>query len=166
MPSNPPPATRSTIQIRPVEWDHPEAIALRSAMGTEMSARYADRSVPESAFAVEDDTVAWTALALDTAARAVGHVALRLLGSAIEVKRMFVLESHRGLGVATALLQASHHVARDLGHHRVLLQTGDRQPDAVRVYERAGYYRIPIFAPYLQVPYSICMACDLAGSPV
>jgi hypothetical protein len=34
--------------------------------------------------------------------------------------------------------------------------TGDRQPDAVRLYEREGYTPIPIFPPYEELPFSRC----------
>ena len=42
-------------------------------------------------------------------------------------------------------------------HRYVLASTwGDRQPDAVRLYEKSGYTRIAIFPPYEAMPYSNC----------
>lgn len=149
------------MQVREVEWDHPDAVALRTRMGEEMSARYADRELPAGAFDVDDETVVWTALALAEDGAVAGHAALRGLHGTVELKRMYVDPAHRGTGVAGALLDAAHGAARALGHRTVLLQTGDRQPDAVRVYERAGYRRVPVFAPYEPVTFSICMAVQL-----
>ena len=39
--------------------------------------------------------------------------------------------------------------ARDRGAKRLILQTGDRQPEAVALFERAGYERIEIYEPYV-----------------
>ena len=86
--------------------------------------------------------------------QAVGHAALRWNGPDLELKRMFVHPDHRGSGVSTALLQASENAARDQGLRRLILQTGDRQPDAVRLYEKSGYTRIPVFSPYELLPFS------------
>ncbi|MEU7894956.1 hypothetical protein AB0B45_19125 [Nonomuraea sp. NPDC049152] len=55
-----------------------------------------------------------------------------------------------------ALLEAAEAAAARLGAERVVLQTGDRQPDAVRVYEREGYTPIPVYPPYHLVPNSRC----------
>lgn len=149
------------MQVREVEWDHPDAVALRTRMDEEMSDRYADRELPAGVFDVDEETVVWTALAVAGAGAVAGHAALRSLHGTVELKRMYVDPAHRGTGVAGALLEAAHGAARALGHHTVLLQTGDRQPDAVRVYERAGYRRVPVFAPYEPVTFSICMAVQL-----
>ncbi|WP_410875006.1 hypothetical protein [Nocardia sp. A7] len=40
-------------------------------------------------------------------------------------------------------------------HHR------REQPGAVRFYERSGYHRIPLFAPYHVLPQSNCFARNL-----
>ncbi|MBT0566697.1 GNAT family N-acetyltransferase [Williamsia sp. CHRR-6] len=133
-------------------------------MTAEMSAVYGDRSVPPGVLNVESDAVRWTGLACDATGRAVGHAALRTRGQDIELKRMFVESGCRGMGVAQALLDATHQAARDMGYTTVILQTGDRQPDAVRLYERNGYRHIPVFAPYDQIFYSICMAKDLLAT--
>jgi GNAT superfamily N-acetyltransferase len=43
------------------------------------------------------------------------------------------------------------------GARRLILQTGDRQPDAVALYERVGYTPIPIYEPYIEtIPNSFC----------
>ncbi|MFF3439205.1 GNAT family N-acetyltransferase [Streptosporangium sp. NPDC002721] len=147
------------IEVRPVSWDDTAAVALRRAMTEEMDARYADMLaviglVPEG-MNVEPETVAYTGVAY-AEGDAVGHVALRALGDDVELKRMFVAPSHRGTRVARALLAAAEDAARALGASRVVLQTGPRQPDAVRMYGREGYTRIPVFPPYERLPGSLC----------
>jgi GNAT superfamily N-acetyltransferase len=147
-----------------VPWDHEDAVALRAAMAEEMAQRYADRmgdgGVP-AVLAVADDSVIYTALALDRDGTAVGHIAMRRLGPDLEVKRMYVAPAARGTGVGTALLVAAETHAVELGATRLVLQTGDRQPDAVRLYERAGYSAVPVFPPYDELPFSLCFARDI-----
>jgi GNAT superfamily N-acetyltransferase len=149
--------SQSAVVVRDVRWDHPQAVSLRERMAAEMAAVYADRDLPAGPLGVDDETVVWTGLALTGDGSAAGHAALRELHGAVELERMYVDPAHRGTGVARALLAAAHAAARRLGHRRVLLQTGDRQPGAVRLYERAGYHRVPIFAPYEPITFSLCM---------
>ncbi|GAA3411580.1 GNAT family N-acetyltransferase [Streptosporangium vulgare] len=145
------------IEVRPVGWDDTAAVALRRAMTEEMDARYADvLAIMPSGMNVEPETVVYTGVAYTAEGVAVGHVALRGLGDDVELKRMFVPPSHRGTRVARALLAAAEDAARALGAPRVVLQTGPRQPDAVRMYEREGYTPIPVFAPYDRLPGSLC----------
>ena len=56
------------------------------------------------------------------------------------------------------VLAAAEQTAQALGAARVVLQTGDRQPDAVRLYEKTGYTPVPVFPPYDELPFSLCFA--------
>jgi hypothetical protein len=38
-----------------------------------------------------------------------------------------------------------------------VLETGKRQPDAIHLYEKAGYRRFPNFGQYIGVDNSVCM---------
>jgi GNAT superfamily N-acetyltransferase len=149
-----------TVHIESVEWDDAWAVALREALSAEMRLRYADRLAARvdmpAGMAVEADTAAYTAVAYTAGRLPVGHAALRWLGADLELKRMYVAPSHRGKGVSVALLTAVEQEAARIGAARIVLQTGDRQPDAVRLYEKSGYIRIPIFAPYQALIYSNC----------
>jgi GNAT superfamily N-acetyltransferase len=69
----------------------------------------------------------------------------RLPDGACEIKKMFVLESARGRGVARELLVELERRARELGYEIARLDTGPRQPRAQRMYERAGYVAIENF---------------------
>jgi GNAT superfamily N-acetyltransferase len=127
---------------------------------------YADRLAvfPEIArlVGVEQKTIVYTGVAITVERRPVGHVALRRTGADLELKRMYVAPRYRGVGVGKALLDAAEAAASRLGGRRVILQTGDRQPDAIRLYERAGYVRIPVFPPYEEVAFSHCLGKELA----
>lgn len=80
----------------------------------------------------------------------------------IELKRMYVRRDARGHRVATQIVGALEAWARELGHTVAVLETGDRQHEAVALYTRCGYTRTPCFPPYDQLPASICMRKPLA----
>ncbi|MFR9729637.1 GNAT family N-acetyltransferase [Saccharopolyspora sp. MS10] len=76
----------------------------------------------------------------------------------VEVKRMFVVPSARGRGLSRRMLAELERRAAAAGHRRILLETGDRQPEAIGLYRSAGYADIPRFGPYRRDPASVCFA--------
>jgi GNAT superfamily N-acetyltransferase len=78
-----------------------------------------------------------------------------------EIKRMYVVPTARSGGVARRVLDQLEVEARRLGVARVVLETGIRNPDALALYQRAGYAEIPLFGEYIGSPLSVCMAKDL-----
>lgn len=82
---------------------------------------------------------------------------------AYEVKRMFVAEDARGHRLAVAVLRALETEARARGARRVVLETGLRQSEAVRLYTREGYRRVPNFPPYEAMANSACFERALGG---
>jgi GNAT superfamily N-acetyltransferase len=148
------------ITVVEVAWEDPAAVTLREAMAAEMTGVYADRLSRDGlpvGFAVSGQTAAYTGLATLDGAVA-GHLALRWVGPDLELKRLYVTTAARGHGVARALLQEAETVAWARGATRLVLQTGDRQPDAVRLYEKAGYEPIPVFPPHDRISFSLCFA--------
>ncbi len=76
---------------------------------------------------------------------------------AVEVKRMFVSPEYRGKGLAGKILTELETWATGLGFQRCILETGKKQPEAIRLYEKSGYSVIPNFGPYEGVENSVCM---------
>ncbi|TCU81708.1 acetyltransferase (GNAT) family protein [Curtobacterium sp. PhB25] len=154
------------ITIERVSWDDPRSVVLRARMDDEMHERYGSSNGDEDpaitaersrALSVDPSTVVASVLALDESGEAVGHIAIRRLGDEVELKRLIVLTSARGKGAATALLDECERIGRELGTPRLILQTGDKQPDAVALYEKTGWSPIPVYAPYAAtMPWSFC----------
>jgi GNAT superfamily N-acetyltransferase len=71
---------------------------------------------------------------------------------AAEIKRMYVVPAARGQGVAMAVLRALEDSAREAGRTRAILETGMAQPEAIGLYGKAGYQRIPDFGYYKDEP--------------
>jgi GNAT superfamily N-acetyltransferase len=79
----------------------------------------------------------------------------------VEIKRMYVAPQVRGRGLARLVLAALEDRARALGAIRVVLETGEVQPEAIGLYESSGYQRIDGFGFYKDEPLSISFAKSL-----
>jgi ribosomal protein S18 acetylase RimI-like enzyme len=75
---------------------------------------------------------------------------------------MYTRPVARGRGCGRAILTDLERVAIGVGCVEIRLETGDRQPEAVAVYERCGYRRIPTYGPFTGNPHSVCFARTLA----
>lgn len=95
--------------------------------------------------------------------RATGMAALVDRGDGTaELKRLFVNESGRGHGVATAVMDALEAAAGAQSIHTLQLETGPKHHAAIALYERRGYVRIPNFGPYVGDEFSLCMEKNLS----
>ena len=79
----------------------------------------------------------------------------------VEIKRMYVLPQHRNKGIAAAVLQQLEQWAKEEGYQSTVLETGMKQPEAIRLYEKSGYERIPNYGQYAGVENSVCMKKEL-----
>jgi len=73
-----------------------------------------------------------------------------------EIRRMYVAPSARGRGLSRAVLEALENEARRLGYEFVRLETGDRQPEAIKLYASSGFEPIPRYGPFADDPRSVC----------
>ena len=74
-----------------------------------------------------------------------------------ELKRMYVRDEFRGLGLAKRLLEHLEQLAVSKGVATMRLETGIYQHEAVGLYEKTGYRRIPPFGDYPpDDPLSLC----------
>jgi GNAT superfamily N-acetyltransferase len=90
--------------------------------------------------------------------QAIGCGALRAyVENTVEIKRMYTVPEWRGRGHAGAILQELERWAAELGFVRCILETGMKQSEAIRLYEKSGYVRIPNYGQYVGVENSVCM---------
>lgn len=87
----------------------------------------------------------------------VGCVAMVTCDSYAEVKRLFVPDSARGLGVAKALMDDLESRARARGIPRVRLESGPKLAAAVALYTARGYVECDRFGDYEDHPASLFM---------
>lgn len=81
----------------------------------------------------------------------------------VEVKRMYVDESVRGQGVASLVLRELENWASELAMQACVLETGVKQADAVRLYQKNGYHFIPNYGQYQGIENSVCFKKNLAA---
>ena len=79
----------------------------------------------------------------------------------IEIKRMYVRPEQRGKGIAGEVLRELESWAVELGFGEAVLETGKKQPEAIRLYEKSGYNLIPNYGQYQGVDNSVCMKKSL-----
>ncbi len=72
-----------------------------------------------------------------------------------EVKRMYVRPAFRGFGLAKAMLEHLAAYTRQQGAPLLRLETGIYQQEAIGLYERWGFQRIPPFGDYKEDPLSL-----------
>ncbi len=83
----------------------------------------------------------------------VGGVGVRTVAEGVgEVRRLWVDPARRGHGIGRLLMTGLEDAARDLGLSALVLATGDRQPEAVGLYEAAGWERLRVDAAGAPLP--------------
>ena len=74
----------------------------------------------------------------------------------MEIKRMYTVPRSRGTGVASNVLRELEKWASELSYERCILETGKKQPEAIRLYTKIGYKMIPNYGQYAGIENSLC----------
>ncbi|MEZ4829324.1 MAG: GNAT family N-acetyltransferase [Bacteroidia bacterium] len=91
------------------------------------------------------------------AGKAIGCGAIKeFAADTMEVKRMYVFPEYRGKGIAAQILAELETWAAEMGYPKCVLETGLKQPEAIRLYEKSGYRRISNYGQYIGVENSVC----------
>jgi putative acetyltransferase len=134
----------------------PDATALIAELDALLEPLYASES--RHGFSVQKliaDSVAFFVVRESGAPAACGGI--KLFGDDYgEIKRMYVRPRFRGLGLGKLLLDHLADYARAHGIGILRLETGIHQHAAIRLYEQAGFQRIPPFGEYRLDPVSLC----------
>jgi putative acetyltransferase len=166
-----------TLRIEVVDWEHPAAVALRSAQRDEVAEVFgtpdsepgpAPTALDVPVFLVAFDAAHGAAVGCGGLRPLDAHTAVGLAGftesSTAEVKRMFVVPERRGTGVSTAIVRALEQAASDRGFTRLVLETGDGLHAAIRFYQREGFTPIPTYGHYIGSPISLCFSKNLSAT--
>ncbi|GAA3494529.1 GNAT family N-acetyltransferase [Streptomyces prasinosporus] len=156
-----------SMHIRPVPYDHPDAVKLDAEVQAEYHVRYgdggdatpmdpADFTPPNGVYllAYDENDVpvasgGWRAQDANGEGNRDGDA---------ELKRMYVIEQMRGRGLARRMLAALEEDARAAGRVRMVLETGTKQPEAIALYTSSGYEPCEKFGYYRFHPESRCYA--------
>lgn len=74
----------------------------------------------------------------------------------MEIKRMFTLPEMRGKGIASKILNQLENWTKELGFSKTILETGIKQTEAIALYEKCGYKKIPNYGQYSGIENSVC----------
>ena len=135
--------------------DSADAIALIEELEAHLAPQYPSES--RHGLSVEQliaQSVAFFVVRQDGIAAACGGV--RLEGPEYgELKRMYVRPAFRGMGLAKQLVEGLAAYACKQGVPLLRLETGIHQHEAIGLYERMGFHRIPPFGEYRADPLSL-----------
>lgn len=108
---------------------------------------------------IEDLVCAFLAYEDDVA---IGCAGIKLMSdSDIEIKRVFVLDSHRRKGCAKALVKACESEGKRLGFSFAALETGASMSDAIGLYQDMGYEFIDNYGFFENDEDCVCMKKEL-----
>ncbi|MEO2070123.1 MAG: GNAT family N-acetyltransferase [Zunongwangia sp.] len=74
----------------------------------------------------------------------------------MEIKRMFVPIEMRGKGIAVHILKNLENWAKEMNYSKCILETGNKMPEAIRLYEKSNYKVVPNYGQYNGIEDSIC----------
>ncbi len=150
-----------SLSIEPAEINSDSGRWLLTELWAEVDHIYGNDTPSDPELAGMDAAGAGFIIARD-AGEAIGCGAIRPFTDTIaEVKRMYVVPSKRGRGIAREMMHFLEQRARENGFSAVCLETGLRQPAAIRLYESLGYRRIAGFGDYKDDPLSVCFGKSL-----
>jgi len=156
------------VDIRTVPFDHPDAVKLIDAVQQEYITRYGDPDVtpvdpvefapPRGLFLVG---YVDGAPAVCGGWRAHDVAEPPLLPGDAEMKRLYVVPTFRGRGLARRMLAELERTAVAAGRKRMVLETGAKQPEAIALYRSSGYEDMPGFGVYAGDELSLCLSKPL-----
>jgi GNAT superfamily N-acetyltransferase len=82
--------------------------------------------------------------------------------NAMEIKRMYLRPEYRGKSIAEQIITELESWALELGYQKTVLETGERQVEAVRFYHKMGYELTPNYGQYIGMGNSSCFEKQLA----
>jgi DNA-binding MarR family transcriptional regulator/GNAT superfamily N-acetyltransferase len=141
--------TASLVQTRVVDPEHPDAKRCLRAYVAELNRRADIPFDPHTGSTAEPHEVRAPAGAFLVAylgGEAIGCGAVKhRRGSPSDIKRMWVAESARGLGIGRRLLRELEQLVRESGAGVARLETNAALVEAITMYRSAGYVEVPPF---------------------
>jgi GNAT superfamily N-acetyltransferase len=141
--------TASVVEIRPIDPAHPDAQHCIQAYFAELNRREKAGFDPTAGVTAEPHELrppAGVFLVAYLRNEPVGCGALKHYPDApTDIKRMWVADSVRGLGIGRRLLADLESRARDAGCRTVRLETNRNLTEAIAMYKKAGYVEVPRF---------------------
>lgn len=134
--------------MREVPITHPDAQVLIDAVQQEYITRYGGPdATPMRAEEFEPPSGRFLVGHVDGVLAVCGGVR-RVDAETAEIKRMYVRPEARRLGYARTMLALLERAARDAGYRRLVLESGNAQPEALALYSSSGYTPVTPYGFY------------------
>ncbi len=141
--------TSARVAIAPTDPSDPQARECLGAYFSELDRRFEVGFDPSQSISADDDELrppAGLLVLVRLRERPVGCGALKFhADNPAELKRMWVAESARGLGIGRRLLCELERLAATHGARTVRLETNGTLTEALALYRSAGYIEVPAF---------------------
>lgn len=138
------------ITVRSVPADHPDAHLLWSEQEADLRVRY---GAPDVVMETDFPDLIASLIAYAEDGEPVGAIVVHWSpyheAGAAELKRLWVRSGHRGNGHSRVLVGAAEAAARRAGATRIVLESGDQQPEANRLYASSRYVEIPPYGRWV-----------------
>ena len=151
------------ITLQRSRYDDPDFVLLTGQLDADLRARYLTQQEQFTPLNKMDEAVKVLIARSQSTAIACGALRPMKEKNVIELKRMFVQPAFRGQGISRQLLEELEQWAAEEGFTVVRLETGNKQPEAISLYQKGGYRIIPPYGPYQDIESSICMEKRLGG---
>ena len=147
--------TASMVDVAPIDPGHPHAQFCLRSYFSELDRRFEKGFDPAKSIPADDEEMrppAGLFLVATLHEEPIGSGALKFHGKKpAELKRMWVVESARGLGVGRRILNELEARARTHGARAIHLETNGSLTEAISLYRSAGYKEV---APFNSEPYA------------
>ncbi len=147
--------TAAMVEVAPIDPAHPHARYCLRAYFSELDRRFETGFDPGRSLVAGEEELrppAGLLLVATLGADPIGAAALRLRDDGpAEIKRMWVAESARGLGLGRRLLTELEAHAADRGAQAVRLETNGTLVEAIGLYRSTGYVEV---SPFNDEPYA------------
>jgi len=153
------------VALRAVPYEDPVAVDLVGRVQQEYVDIYGgpDEAVVDPAEFVPPEGLF---LVAEAAGEPIGCGAWRVYPpGGVEIKRVYVAAEFRRRGLAQLIVAALEGSAAAAGHRTVVLNTGDRQPEAIALYTDLGYSPVPGYGVYACSPGAVFLGKDLPPTP-
>ncbi len=149
------------VSLRAVPYDDPVAVDLVDRVQQEYVVLYGgpDEAVVDPAEFVPPEGLF---LVAEVGGEPAGCGAWRVYPpGGVEIKRVYVAPDFRRRGLAQLIVAELERSAAAAGHGSVVLNTGDRQPEAIALYTDLGYVPVPGYGVYACSPGAVFLGKDL-----
>lgn len=143
------------IQIKRTDSENKDFIELVKKLDTDLAEKDGDEHSFYAQFN-KIDTLKFVVIAYDNAKPIACGAIKEQQAGIMEIKRMYVTPERRGNGIATQILSELEKWATELSFVKCILETGNKQPEAIWLYRKNGYKLISNYGQYANVVNSVC----------